>query len=165
MADLFDRMEAEKKQGRKWAEQNRTRLENEVRTRDRFQQSAYLRNMIKALEIHPWRNSPRDWQRYYEAKIVLAARRKPGKKAKRVKPAPPHLLVSRKNPCGAKTTRKNPYAKGTWIVRKIKADGRSRTKGQEYKSYLAARRAANKMMRAGGLVGYRGIELLSKSQG
>jgi len=41
---------------------------------DRYQRSEYLRNMIKALSMLPWRNDVEDWQRMEEAKIILKIR-------------------------------------------------------------------------------------------
>lgn len=93
MADPFKAMEERKRKGKTYAEANRARLVKEVKTRDRFQASHFMRNMIKALEIHPWQNTVEDWQRYYEARIVMAARRAPAKKSAK------------------KTTRKNPPRK------------------------------------------------------
>ena len=71
--DVWDKTESRRKEGKKRAEANRAKLRaNEYR----YQASIYLRKMIKALEIHSWQNTVDDWQRYYEAKIVLSLRRK-----------------------------------------------------------------------------------------
>lgn len=71
-------VEERKKEGRARAQSNRARLENEVRTRDRFQASWAMRNMIKALGMMQWQNTVEDWQRLFEAKIVMAARSRMG---------------------------------------------------------------------------------------
>lgn len=47
-----------------------------IRTgKDRYQASWALRNMIRALEIHSYKNTPVEWNRYYEARIILMARK------------------------------------------------------------------------------------------
>ena len=40
------------------------------------QDSVSLRNMIKALNMMTWKNTPEDWQRLEAAKVVLKARNK-----------------------------------------------------------------------------------------
>lgn len=69
--DIHARTEKRKKEGyakaltrKEWLEKNEYRI----------QASHYLRNMIKALEIHSWQNTVDDWQRYHEAKMVLKMR-------------------------------------------------------------------------------------------
>lgn len=143
--DIFERTEERRRKGKRYAELNRSRLEHEVKTRDRFQQGVFMRNMIKALEIHPWLNSVEDWQRYYEAKIVQAARRKPRK---------------RKNPRGTR------YTPGSWYIRLqtrygsgeilfsgFETDKKGRkipvfdnTNPKRFKSGLAATRAKNRIL-------------------
>ena len=40
------------------------------------QDTVSLRNMIKALNMMTWKNTPEDWQRLEAAKVVLKARNK-----------------------------------------------------------------------------------------
>jgi hypothetical protein len=40
------------------------------------QDTTSLRNMIKALNMMTWKNTPEDWQRLEAAKVVLKARNK-----------------------------------------------------------------------------------------
>jgi hypothetical protein len=40
------------------------------------QDTTSLRNMIKALNMMTWKNTPEDWQRLEAAKMVLKARNK-----------------------------------------------------------------------------------------
>ena len=40
------------------------------------QDTTSLRNMIKALNMMTWKNTPEDWQRLEASKIVLKARNK-----------------------------------------------------------------------------------------
>lgn len=42
---------------------------------DRFQASWCLRNMVRALQIHSFNNTTEEWARYYEARIILMARK------------------------------------------------------------------------------------------
>lgn len=72
-SDVWAKTETRRKEGKKRAEANRAKLKANMH---RYQLSIYLRKMIKALEIHSWQNTIDDWQRYYEAKIVLGLRRK-----------------------------------------------------------------------------------------
>jgi hypothetical protein len=66
---------AKKDAARKTAIANSESLFAEILERDRFQASHFLRNMVKALEIHSWQNTLGEWQRYYAAKIILYVRR------------------------------------------------------------------------------------------
>ena len=40
------------------------------------QDTVSLRNMVKALNMMTWKNTPEDWQRLEAAKVVLKARNK-----------------------------------------------------------------------------------------
>jgi hypothetical protein len=40
------------------------------------QDTASLRNMVKALNMMTWKNTPEDWQRLEAVKVVLKARNK-----------------------------------------------------------------------------------------
>ena len=40
------------------------------------QDTTSLRNMVKALNMMTWKNTPEDWQRLEAAKVVLKARNK-----------------------------------------------------------------------------------------
>jgi hypothetical protein len=40
------------------------------------QDTTSLRNMVKALNVMTWKNTPEDWQRLEAAKVVLKARNK-----------------------------------------------------------------------------------------
>lgn len=63
--------EEKKEKGKDRAEARKAYLEkNEYR----MQATPYLKNMIKALEIHPWLNTIDDWQRYHEAKMIIKIR-------------------------------------------------------------------------------------------
>lgn len=49
-------------------------LLRQIQSRDRYQASWALRNMVKALALHSWNNTAEDWKRYYEAQIILKIR-------------------------------------------------------------------------------------------
>ena len=80
--DLYDKVEKKKREGLMkamepsrvvWLEKNEYRM----------QATPMYRNMIKALEIHPWQNTTEDWQRYFEAKFILKLRSVKGRKVKK----------------------------------------------------------------------------------
>lgn len=77
--DFFDRMEQEKDVGLQAARVRQRLLEQQVFTHDRFQASWAMRNMVKALNLHVWRNTLEDWQRLFETQIILAARARKAK--------------------------------------------------------------------------------------
>jgi hypothetical protein len=79
---FFDRIEMDKAKGKAAAEKNRAHLERTVKTHDRFQASWALKNMIRALNMMTWKNTVDDWQRLFEAEIIMKARRKSAKKRK-----------------------------------------------------------------------------------
>lgn len=81
---IWKRTEERKKEGKRRA-QSAERKRWIEKNLHRMQSGVFARNMIKALEIHPWMNSVEDWQRYFETKYAQRLRR--GK---------------RKNPCGTK---------------------------------------------------------------
>jgi hypothetical protein len=86
--EFFDRMERDKRQGKALAEKNRYHIVSQVRTHDRYQASWAMNNMIRALEMHPWLNTVDDWQRYFEAKIIRAARSPQGSRRGRPRKNP-----------------------------------------------------------------------------
>lgn len=43
-------------------------------------QSVYLRNMVRALSLMPWLNTPEENERKFQAEMELKARRKEGRK-------------------------------------------------------------------------------------
>jgi hypothetical protein len=72
--EILSQSDKRRLDGRKLAKANEEAIKKQVATRDRYQASWGLTNMIKALNIFPWLNSVEDWQRYYEAKIILRER-------------------------------------------------------------------------------------------
>lgn len=71
--DLWEKTEQKRLEGKAHAKSNELWVRNNI---NHIQQSIYLRNMIKALEIMSWQNTIEDWQRYYEAKYALTLRRR-----------------------------------------------------------------------------------------
>lgn len=62
--------------GKAAAKARASEILEKVRTaQDRYQASWLLRNMIRALEIHSFHNTVEEWARYYEARIILMARK------------------------------------------------------------------------------------------
>jgi hypothetical protein len=69
-----------KAEGKRIAESRALEIIQQVLERDRFQSSDNLRRTMAALSIHSYKNTMEEWTRYFEAKIILAARAKRLKK-------------------------------------------------------------------------------------
>lgn len=69
--DIWDRSEQRRQEGKALAKATEPVIRAQLH---HMQANHFLRNMIKALEIHSWRNTVADWQRYYEAKYALKLR-------------------------------------------------------------------------------------------
>lgn len=74
-ADIYARTEQRRREGKQRAMEAREDIRARMRAVDRYQPTWAMKNMIRALEIHPWQNTVADWQRYYEAKYILQLRR------------------------------------------------------------------------------------------
>jgi hypothetical protein len=74
--DPSDPMYDKRHQGLEKAKARKEYLQKMMKPVDRFQPTWALKNMIKALQIAPWENTIVDWQRYYEAKMILEMRRR-----------------------------------------------------------------------------------------
>jgi hypothetical protein len=74
---------AREAEGKAKAEARRATIERAVETHDRFQASWALKNMIRALGMMPWENTVEDYERLYEAKIIMKARQRQAAQAKK----------------------------------------------------------------------------------
>jgi hypothetical protein len=72
-----------------------------------------MRNMLRALEIHPWRNTGEDWRRYYETKIIMAARLRHKKGQRMYGPSITKWKGVKENPGSA---RRRSHARGEIIL-------------------------------------------------
>jgi hypothetical protein len=76
MAELsfWEKVKEKEEEGKRRAKLNEPTIRANVMTRDRYQASIYLRNMVKALGLMTYENTVEDWQRLYEAKYLLKVR-------------------------------------------------------------------------------------------
>jgi hypothetical protein len=67
---VYARMDAKKAEGKRLAEANRAHVEKMVRE-GRYGADVSTRNTIRALKMMPWENDVSDWQRLYEAEMIV----------------------------------------------------------------------------------------------
>jgi hypothetical protein len=72
--DILAQSDKRRLEGQKLAKANENAIKKQIAERDRYQASWGLTNMVKALNIFSWLNTVEDWQRMYEAKIILRER-------------------------------------------------------------------------------------------
>lgn len=60
--------------GQRLAKANENAIKKQIAERDRYQPTWAMKNMVKALNMLTWLNTVEDWQRMYEAKIILRER-------------------------------------------------------------------------------------------
>ncbi len=82
---IWARTDAKKAEGKRLAEANRAHIEKMVAS-GRYGASVPTLNMIKALKMHSWQNTVADWQRLFEAEMIVKLAR-----AKKRKPSPSQL--------------------------------------------------------------------------
>lgn len=72
--DILYQSDKRRLEGQKLAKANEAAIKKQIAERDRYQASWALTNMVKALNMFSFLNTVEDWQRMYEAKIILRER-------------------------------------------------------------------------------------------